>query len=65
MVAVMNLKPLWRRLWNRHYLQTREEYVTRLRHSAPTVTPEEAAKLARKWAKPQPPVNYGELGVLE
>jgi len=60
----MNFKRAWRRFWARSYVQRNELYVTRLRASAPTVTPEEARKLARKWSKPQPPVNWNELGVL-
>jgi len=60
----MNLKQFWRRFWSRSYIESKGEYVTVLRASAPTVTRHEMNKLARKW-KAQPPVNFGELGVLE
>jgi hypothetical protein len=52
----MTLAQRWRRFWNRTYFPTREEYVTRLKASAPTVTREEMERLERKWR--QQPVDY-------
>lgn len=61
----MSFKSAWRRFWfGASYVPSNYLYTTRLRASAPTVTPDEVAKLERKWSKPQPPVDWSELGVL-
>lgn len=37
---------------NGSYLPAQQDGITRLRAAAPTVTPEEVAKLERKWRQP-------------
>jgi hypothetical protein len=41
------------------FIPDRSDYVARLHSAAPTVTPEEVAKLARKW-KPCKPIDYDQ-----
>ena len=56
----MNLRDRFRQLWDRtRYVPRNEIYVTRLRANAPVVTPQEVAKLERKWK--QTPVDWDAL----
>jgi len=58
----MTFAQRWRRFWSRSsYVPRNEFYVTRLRALAPTVTPDEVAKLERKWR--QQPVDFDQLPV--
>ena len=44
----MNLLHRWRRFWSGSYVPRNEFYATHLKACAPTVTPEEVARLERK-----------------
>ena len=58
----MKLAERWRRFWSGSYVPHNELHVTRLKASAPVVTPDEVAKLERKW-KPAKPIDYEDLPV--